>query len=137
MWVAVEALSFGVLSRMYGLLADQTVKEAIAKRFGYVDGLARRFAANVRAVAVFRNACAHHGRIWNRHIRADVPFIPRALVEKGTSEQDYRNTAWGVIVVAAHLVEQVRRDNSFRNAIDDLVDTSLAFKEGLTAPSMK
>lgn len=138
LWVAVEALSFGSISRMYGLLADEAVQAVIASRFGYRNGLtAKQFQTNIRAVAVFRNVCAHHGRIWNREIRQDVPRIFRALVKPRMDEQHYRNTAWGVISVLTHMVNEVRGDSSFSQELANCVPSSGSYWDGLVSPSPK
>lgn len=136
LWVAMEALSFGTISRIYGLLKDDGARDAIAARFGYDGRLSSaQFATNLRAIAVFRNVCAHHGRIWNRQIRQDVPRIFKGLIAQGMSEQDYRNNSWGVVAVLNHMVRHVRRDNSFQQMLDKQVPRSGTYWTGLVAPS--
>jgi abortive infection bacteriophage resistance protein len=134
-WVAGEALSFGVLSRMYGLLADESLRERIARRFGYIS--THHFHANLRAMSVFRNVCAHHSRLWNRHIRQDVPRTFGKLIEPSLVEADYRNTVWGAIAVLSDLVEQIRRDSSFQADVAALVPRSGVYWLGLVQPSNK
>lgn len=132
LWVATEALSFGVVSRMYGLLSDESVGLAIAKRFGYPSFA--HFKVNLRAVVAMRNVCAHHGRIWNRPIRHDKPRLFPKLIERGLSQADYLDTPWGVIEVAADMVSAVRRDDTFRSQIVGSVDRQSPYWPGLVSP---
>ena len=138
LWVATEALSFGIISRMYGLLQDDGVRDAIAAIFGYDSGLnSAQFATNLRAIVVFRNVCAHHSRIWNRQIRQDVPKIFKGLIEHGMLAENYRNTPWGVIAVLTHMVQYVRRDDSFQQGLNQLVPRSGPYWTGFITPSHK
>ncbi len=132
LWVATEALSFGVVSKMYGLLSDDSVGLNIASRFGYSSFA--HFRSNLRSIVAIRNVCAHHGRIWNRTIRQDKPRIFPKLVEPGLFEVDYRDTPWGVIEVAADMVQKVRRDDTFRRQIVDTIDRKGPYWAGLVNP---
>jgi len=61
LWDAMEVLSLGVVSKMYSLLADQTIRHQVARSFGYPNA---RFAESVfRSLTVVRNVCAHHARV--------------------------------------------------------------------------
>lgn len=85
-WMTLEVLSLGTLSRLYQLLKKSPIKKKIAKEFGLNDD---RILANwLHAIAVWRNCCAHHSRIWNRRsiisvqmpTNADNPFIDNASI---------------------------------------------------------
>lgn len=80
-WMTLEVLSLGTLSRLYQLLKKSLTKKRIAKDFGLNND--RVFANWLHAIAVWRNCCAHHSRIWNRRsvvsiqmpTHADYPFL--------------------------------------------------------------
>lgn len=135
LWVATEAMSFGTLSRMFGLLADETVQRQVAKRFGYVDGLFSSMKSNLRAVAVFRNVCAHHSRIWNRPIQQDQPRLFSGAFPPRARPRDFAGAPWGVISVLGHMVEQVRHDSTFMDAVDQLVTSNPLYWQGVSSPS--
>lgn len=135
LWVAVEALSFGVLSRMCGLLDSEDISRRIAERFGYSSPA--HFRTNLRSVTVLRNRCAHHSRVWNIRVRQDVPRIFPKLIDKELVTANYLNTPWGVIAVAADLVGQVRGDTTFLNALSRLVPRGGLYWTGLISPSNK
>lgn len=82
-WMTLEVLSLGTLSKMYQSLKKSPQKKGIAKSFGLNDD---RVLANwLHAIAVWRNCCAHHSRIWNRRCiiniilptKVDNPFLDR------------------------------------------------------------
>jgi len=135
LWVATEALSFGTVSRMYGLLADEKVMTSVAKRFGYVDGLTNSMRSNLRSVAVFRNVCAHHGRVWNRVIHTDKPRLFGGAFPGESNFRAYHDTPWGVISVLGHLVRNVRGDDSFMKAVTSLAQQDSEYFTGLKSPS--
>lgn len=60
-WVLVNAVSFGTISRFYGLMKE-TDQADIAREFSvnYED-----FEEYIKIMAYFRNLCAHNERIYN------------------------------------------------------------------------
>jgi len=66
-WAAVEALSFGTLSKMFHLLALDSLRSQIAHMFGY--SRIGEFSTVLHSLSVLRNVCAHGGRLWNRVLR--------------------------------------------------------------------
>ncbi|MCL2465822.1 MAG: Abi family protein [Micrococcales bacterium] len=62
-WVAVEVMTFGTLTRLYGLLRT-TEANAVARSYSvdYRDLL----SGWLRSLTPLRNHCAHNARIWNR-----------------------------------------------------------------------
>lgn len=68
-WAVAECLSFGKWSTLYKQLAHG--KSAIANVFGLSAPILESWLHTLNNL---RNACAHHGRIWNR----SLPFNPQA-----------------------------------------------------------
>lgn len=64
-WVAVEILDFGALSRLFAGMkfADKT---AIAAKYGLATG--RELEQWLRSLNLIRNVAAHHSRLWNMNI---------------------------------------------------------------------
>lgn len=84
--MTLEVLSLGTLSRLYELLNPSPQKTEIAKAFGLPNG---KILANwLHAIAVLRNCCAHHSRVWNRRYIVNVqlsyntarPFMDRQTI---------------------------------------------------------
>jgi abortive infection bacteriophage resistance protein len=64
-WVVSEVLSLGLLSRLYENIGFPDTKAAIAGQYGLHQ---RIFTSWLHQLSVVRNICAHHGRLWNRHL---------------------------------------------------------------------
>ena len=71
-WMAVELMSFGLLSKFLSNLKHRSDKNQIARVFELDEGIFTKFIYHLSLV---RNVCAHHGRLWDRLI--SVPFIPQ------------------------------------------------------------
>lgn len=128
-WAAVEALGFGTVSKLYRLVRDQDVRYQVARSFGLDP---ERTESMSRAFAVFRNVCAHHGRIWNR-----VPAISLQVPRELQVERDrtvYRQSPWGLLVTLAWLVDGIRRDTSFSSELWRHVDAHPRWLDGLQRP---
>lgn len=63
-WMTLEVLSLGTLSKLYSFLKKTETKKRIAQSYGLND--IRTFENWLHSIAVWRNCCAHHSRIWNR-----------------------------------------------------------------------
>ena len=107
-WAAIEVLSFGTVSKMFGLLQAAEVVKAVAKSLKLPLANA---TGTIESLSVLRNVCAHHGRIWNR-----IP--PRAAAPKRNLMTDpdrriYNRTPWSWIVVLADLVDTIQGSKTF------------------------
>ncbi len=110
LWTAMEVLSLGSVSKMYRLLADQTIRHQVARSFGYPNPV---FAESVfHSLTVLRNVCAHHARLWHR---TSIQIAPRVLnrLQTDPDKTIYRSTPWAWLVVLADIVDTIRADTSY------------------------
>ncbi|THJ64583.1 Abi family protein [Arthrobacter echini] len=77
-WVAVEVMDFGAITRLFGLM-NRNDQNTIARKWGVKDG--RRLHSWLLALGNMRNLCAHHSRLWNKHLTYDVGKVMSALVD--------------------------------------------------------
>lgn len=68
-WVAVEVMSFGDLSKLYGLLPPSH-RANIANSFDYIDE--KLLSGWLYASSLLRNVCAHNSRIYGRTFSVSV-----------------------------------------------------------------
>lgn len=71
-WILSEILPFGVITNIYGNIKDKKIKKRVSLFFGLqIDP----FESWLTIIALTRNACCHHARVWNRRnaIRATIP----------------------------------------------------------------
>ncbi|WP_269471454.1 Abi family protein [Actinomyces slackii] len=126
-WVATEVMSFGALTKLYGLMR-QSDQEIIAARFQIrtADGRGDRGALNnwLNNLRNVRNICAHYGRLWNRtfdvlidapgRAREDADDLLASLVRK-----DVNNRLYGVLIIMRYLLLSIAPG---RADVVDLVD---------------
>ena len=77
-WMAAEILSFGQLSKWIENLRASADRQALARAFRIDE---RIFCSFLRHLAVVRNICAHHARLWDRAltVKMVLPKYPRDL----------------------------------------------------------
>lgn len=78
-WSAVEAWSFGTLSKAIERGGQGTLADAVATSTGIAKA---GFAYRVRAFVYLRNRCAHHSRLWHH-----------SVLDAGPTPQNVRNKA--------------------------------------------
>lgn len=72
-WVSCEVMSLGLLSKLYSNLSAYKVRRQIAATYQFDEGFLEGFMEHLTYV---RNVCAHHSRLWNRHLTKKMP-LPR------------------------------------------------------------
>jgi abortive infection bacteriophage resistance protein len=124
-WSAVEAWSFGTLSKVIERGAQGTLADDVATSIG----IARAgFAYRVRAFVYLRNRCAHHNRLWhhsmvdagptpnnvrNRAKRLAGQFGPRSVLDVIASLDDMTTRGAVAAPLLPALVDQHERDSGF------------------------
>ena len=80
-WAAVEIMSMGTVSQLYGNLSDQaaypdgtTVPQAVAKDFDVKPYLLKSW---LRHLTYVRNLCGHHSRVYNRTMTVRATMLRR------------------------------------------------------------
>lgn len=78
-WAAVEIMSMGTVSRLYGNLSNEaaypdglTVKQAVANEF---DIKPYHLESWLRHLTYIRNLCGHHSRIYNRTMTTKTTLL--------------------------------------------------------------
>lgn len=76
-WVAVEVMSYGDLSKLYALLPTEIKKRIASAYEGLDDALLTNW---IQCSSILRNLCAHNSRIYARGI--PLPIIIESDVQK-------------------------------------------------------
>lgn len=129
-WVAVEAMSMGTVSKMYQAISNQDIRYQLAKSFTLPDPTIAE--STFRSFTVLRNLCAHHARIWNR-----IPEYPHPVLKalkKETDKSVYHRTPWAWIVSLSHQVDQINRNTNFSEVLMGYVDRYPELHAGLKQP---
>ncbi len=72
LWVLVNVLTFGVISRFFGVLKLRD-QQKIAKEFALPEN---RFKGHLKLMALYRNICAHDERFYNTKLRSEIKAGP-------------------------------------------------------------
>ena len=71
-WILGELLTIGNVNAIYRNIKQNRIRKRIAQRFGLPINV---FESWLTVIAVTRNACGHHARVWNKQ-NALPPAIP-------------------------------------------------------------
>ena len=115
-WSAVEAFSFGTLSRCIERGAGGTLAAEVASSVGVATA---GFAYRVRALVYLRNRCAHHSRLWHHSIidAGPTPNNVRAKAKRLVGQFGPRS----VLDVVASLDDVLVRSGASEATLPDLV----------------
>ena len=73
-WILGELLTIGNVNAIYRNIKQNRIRKRIAKCFGLPINV---FESWLTVIAVTRNACGHHSRVWNKQ-NAIQPAIPNS-----------------------------------------------------------
>lgn len=131
-WSAVEAWSFGTLSKAIERGASGSLPEAVATSLGIAKA---GFAYRVRSLVYLRNRCAHHSRLWHHSVldAGPTPNNVRNKAKRLAGQFESRS----VLDVIASLDDMAVRGKVSDAAIPQLFHdhgSNSTFWEGLVAP---
>lgn len=117
-WMAIELISFGALSRLIRGLKQQDLK-VLCSPF---DVPAAIFPSWVHSLSYVRNICAHPGRLWNREL-AVRPRIPKKTNRWHTPFEIPNNRIMGVSSVIYHMLTGFSSSvSSFKTDLQELLN---------------
>lgn len=131
-WSAVEAFSFGTLSKCIERGGQGKLAEAVATSLGVVKA---GFPYRVRAFVYIRNRCAHQSRLWHHSVidAGPTPNNVRVKAKKIAGQFEPRS----VLDVIASLDDILVRGKASDPVLPELVelhDRASAFWKGLGHP---
>lgn len=114
LWMALEVISFGGLSRLFRGLKGED-QQAIAKSYGVTDVV---LSSWLQTIVYARNTCAHHARFWNRTLT--LKFL---LPKKQALWEGIRNDRlFGLLTIVHYLLTQIDIKNSWKNQVIQVVN---------------
>ena len=134
LWVAVEALSLGDLSRMVSVWRDPREVSEVAQSLGFRGAPEfRRAGGNV---SFFRNRVAHHARLFGYKLTRPVAQPPWP----GSNPRPYQKvgsgTPIGILNLIACWVDHLEGDTVYSEAVWKLVSENYLYEEGMRFPRL-
>lgn len=105
LWVLVNGLSFGSLSKFYNFLTSD-LKTKVAKHFDKVN--IRQLEQFLSVITKFRNVCAHNERLFSYQTRNDGPDMPLhqklRIPQRGTQYTCGKRDLFAVVIAFRYLL---------------------------------
>jgi len=137
-WVAVEAWSFGTLSKYFEMLKG-SFQQKIIKNLGVSN--AAYFARWLQAINTLRNRCAHHSRVWNQ-VEKNPLKLPLSDAEDalffagfGRFSDEQRKRIYVLGVIIGYLVQKIGPNSDwlsrFLEELDKTPSLPISFAQGI------
>lgn len=114
LWMATEVMSFGALSRLFQHL-QAPIQREIAGAYGVHHSV---LASWMHVVAVVRNLCAHHARIWNRELGVRPKVPERDARWRGVAT----NRLFGILLILRSMLHAQGAGEQWARRIVALID---------------
>ncbi|WP_127470641.1 Abi family protein [Thiomicrorhabdus aquaedulcis] len=129
-WIMVETLTFGSLSQWFANTKSTAVKKAVTKAIGLPT--IEITESVLQSLSLVRNICAHHGRLWNRQLVKQLPYIRKLKqymvieqirTEKSEVQHQPSRKLFNFLVVINHLMNNIQPKTSWSQRLDELMAT--------------
>lgn len=119
-WKLIELTSFGCLTKLYFNFSDTAVKKLIAREYGVPQH--EILESWMKSVNALRNACAHHGRVWNR-IMPVMPQLPTRLKKTWIADISIApNRLYAILCCMIYWLNAIAPDNTLAKDFRELLD---------------
>jgi len=121
-WVAVELLTLGGLSRWLENIKKRQDRQAVAQKLNLDEVVARSFSHHLTHV---RNICAHHGRIWNRKftLTMRLPSNPVSLSSQFNKNSFDQRKVFNTLVILCWCVKTIDPETTWPARLKALLKT--------------
>ena len=137
-WVLADALDFSDISKLYdGMLPED--QHSIAGSFGLTastDQLSAKqkgkyykrhpFARWCEQLTVLRNACAHHGRVWNRRLTPASTNALRTIPRLASMPEGQSDRLFGALLLMSLLIATISPGSTWPLKVRVLIETEYA-----------
>ncbi|MCJ8269295.1 MAG: Abi family protein, partial [Psychrosphaera sp.] len=113
-WAMVETLTFGELSQWFSNTADASIKKSIAKQFGLPT--VEIMQSVMQSLSLIRNICAHHGRLWNRRLVKQLPYIRKlsTILQAELGSSQPKKEVYNYLVVMSVMMKAIQPDSTWQ-----------------------
>lgn len=122
LWAMTELLTFGELSIWIAMTKSISIKTELARDMGL--GNPKNLEGVIQNIALVRNKCAHHSRVWNRKFMKRVPGIKilnKSLVFDTQGQKQADNKIYNTLVLLIHMLRQQANDTTYAARLSNMV----------------
>lgn len=105
LWVLINAMTFGQISKMYSFLTNQ-IQSRISRNFEKVNE--RELEQYLKVLVLYRNVCAHNERLFSHKVYSEIPntVLHQKLHITKTGEQynQGKKDLFGVVIAFRYLL---------------------------------
>lgn len=105
LWVLMNALTFGQLSKMYSFLPSQ-IQSKISRQFVHVNE--RELEQYLKVLVLYRNVCAHNERLFSHKVYSEIPNTvlhhKLGIAQNGTQYVYGKKDLFGVVIAFRYLL---------------------------------
>lgn len=112
-WSVIEILSFGQTVKLFKALSLEN-RKLVANTFSIDETL---LSSWMHGLAVIRNHCAHHSRLWNR----DLTLKPKIGKRYKTFFVD-TNRIYNQLIILQILLNNINPDSSWQDRLKELIN---------------
>ena len=121
-WMSLEVASMGALSKIYKSLITSPIKTSIAREFGLPNSY---YLENwMLSFSHIRNICAHHSRLWNRRLTANLklPNKPKySFYNKSELSQLNPSKVFSTLMAMNYILKVIEPDCVFNKQLIELM----------------
>ena len=107
LWVLVNTMTFGQLSKMYSFLASRE-QSKVSQNFAHVNE--KELEQFLKVLVLYRNVCAHNERLFSHKIYSEIPntILHRKLriPQIGTQYISGKRDLFGVVIAFRYLLSK-------------------------------
>lgn len=129
-WLALEATSMGTLSILYEDMRPGPVKNRISDYYGVSE---ETLISWIQHLVYVRNYCAHHNRLWNKHLGEPGPYPDNSRGAFALDRGYDPRSIYATCCILKYLVNVIKPNNNFALRLRNLIDS---FTIVSTAPEM-
>lgn len=111
-WATVEIMTLGQLSKWYANLKHSSDRNLVANQFDFDEV---NLVSFMHHLAIVRNLCAHHSRVWNRQFTFAFKLPrkkPAAVL--GSLNNSTAIKLYNTLVILAYFLDQISPDHSWK-----------------------
>ncbi len=105
LWVVINAMTFGQISKMYSFLTSK-IQSRISKNFKRVNE--RELEQYLKVLVLYRNVCAHNERLFSHKVYSEIPntvlHSKLHITQAGSQYKQGKKDLFGVVIAFRYLL---------------------------------